>query len=939
MKFNIITVFIFFFVVFSATQTQSDNSFQMKTGSGSNTKLLKVEFINDKIVHVIASPSDEFSFKKSLIIDESVKPSGNFRTEDKGDYILLSSETLIVRIDKSTERISFYDREGNIILQEPENVCRIFVDTNIMGENVYNIRQIFKASPDEAIYGLGAHQNGIMNYKNEDVDLLQYNIVDIIPFMVSSKNYGILWDNYSHTKFGDYRDYVSLDKTFKLFSRDGKQEGLSAEYFVDEKFDQKAIERLENKIEHEYIDKNDLFPDGFEKIKSIRWEGYIESNKEGLHKLRLYCSGYTKMWIDDSLVVDSWRQNWLPWAHIIKLNLKKGDRKKIKIEWVHSGGYIGLKSLPPSDENYDGLISFYSEVADQIDYYFVYGNNIDEVIKGYRYLTGRAPVMPRWALGFWQCRERYKTQDELLNVVREYRKRNIPLDNIVQDWFYWKEDDWGSHDFDPLRFPDPDGMIKKLHDSLNTHIMISVWPKFYVGTDHYEEFKKNGWLYMRNVDVGEKDWVGRGYVSTFYDPYSEGARKLYWKQIENKLFSKGVDAWWLDATEPDIHSNLSPEETTRRMGPTALGTSARYRNTYSLLNSKAVYEGQRFSDPDRRVFILTRSAFAGQQKYSAATWSGDVAARWYDLKVQIPAGLNFSLSGIPYWTTDIGGFAVEPRYENPSEKDLDEWRELNTRWFQFGAFCPLFRSHGQFPYREIFNVSPEGHPAYESMVYYDKLRYRLMPYIYSLAGMVTFEDYTIMRSLIFDFPNDKNVLNISDQYMFGPAFMVNPVTEYKARTRNVYLPAGSDWYDFYTGKKYSGGNTISTSAPYERIPLFVMAGSIVPFGPDIQYSGQKQADTLTLFVYSGKDGSFKLYEDEGTNYNYEKGLYSTIEFKYNDSNKELTIGERKGKFPGMLSERIINIIYVSPDSPRPFEFDPEPDHSIKYYGKEVKIRF
>ncbi|MGK9368792.1 TIM-barrel domain-containing protein [Melioribacter sp. Ez-97] len=930
--------FVLLLAAAASAQTGNNNSFQLKTGSGSDTKLLKVEFINDYIVHVSASPGDQFSFRKSLIIDESVKPSGNFKTEDKGDYILMTSSALKVRIDKSTERISFYDRDGHIILQEPENVCRTFADTNIMGENAYRILQTFLASPGEAFYGFGAHQNGIMNYRGEDVDLWQYNIVDIIPFMVSSKNYGILWDNYSRTKFGDYRDYISLNKTFELFTKEGNSGGLTAEYFEDENFQKLLIKRPEERIEHEYIDKNDPFPDGFEKVKSVRWEGFLKSNKEGLHKLRLYCSGYTKMWVGDSLVVDSWRQNWLPWTHIIKLDLKKGERKKIKIEWIHSGGYIGLKALPPSGENYDGIISLHSEVADQIDYYFVYGNNLDEVIKGYRYLTGKAPVMPKWAMGFWQCRERYKTQDELLEVVREYRKRKIPIDNIVQDWFYWKEDDWGNHDFDPSRFPDPEGMIKELHDSLNAHIMISVWPKFYVGTAHFEEFKKNGWLYMRNVDVGEKDWVGPGYVSTFYDPYSEGARKLYWKQIENKLFSKGIDAWWLDATEPDIHSNLSPEETLRRMGPTALGTPARYRNTYSLLNSKAVYEGQRLSNPDKRVFILTRSAFAGQQKYSAATWSGDVAARWYDFKVQIPAGLNFSLSGIPYWTTDIGGFAVEPRYENPSGKDLEEWRELNTRWFQFGAFCPLFRSHGQFPYREIFNISPEGHPAYESMVYYDKLRYRLMPYIYSLAGMVTFEDYTIMRALILDFPDDKNVFNISDQYMFGPAFLVNPVTDFKARSRKVYLPAGADWYDFYTGKKYTGGKSIAADAPYERIPLFVKAGSIIPIGPGIQYTGQKQADTLTLFVYAGGDASFVLYEDEGTNYNYEKGLYSTIEFKYDETDKELVIGERKGEFPGMLSERIINIVFINSDSPRPFEFNIKPDRVVNYNGKEVKIK-
>jgi alpha-D-xyloside xylohydrolase len=467
--------------------------------------------------------------------------------------------------------------------------------------------------------------------------------------------------------------------------------------------------------------------------------------------------------------------------------------------------------------------------------------------------------------------------------------------------------------------------------------MISVWPKFYVGTENYNQFKEKGWLYMRNVEKKERDWVGPGYHSTFYDPYSEGARELFWKQIDEKLFNKRFDAWWLDATEPDIHSNLSQEELLLRIGPTALGTSARYRNTYSLMNARGIYEGQRKSSPNQRVFILTRSAYAGQQRYSAATWSGDIATRWYDLKAQISAGLNFCLSGIPYWTMDIGGFAVEPRFErNVKPEDLKEWRELNTRWFQFGTFCPLFRVHGQFPYREMFNLAPDNHPAYQTMLAYDKLRYRLMPYIYSLAGMVTHDDYTIMRALVMDFGDDKNVRNIGDQFMFGPAFLINPVTEYKARSRKVYLPAGTGWYDFRTGRYYEGGRTVDADAPYTDMPIFVREGSIIPFGPAIQYTAEKPADHIRLVICTGKDAAFTLYEDENVNYNYEKGAYSEIAFVYNEAEKSLTIGARQGEFPGMLKSRTFDIVWIDKDKPASL-LGAAPVQAVRYNGKEVTI--
>jgi len=579
-----------------------------------------------------------------------------------------------------------------------------------------------------------------------------------------------------------------------------------------------------------------------------------------------------------------------------------------------------------------------SEMGDQIDYYFIRGNNLDEVISGYRTVTGKAQIMPKWAMGYWQSRERYKTADELTNVVQEYRKRKIPLDNIVLDWSYWPVKDWGSHDFDAARFPDPASMVQKVHD-MNAHIMISVWPKFYYTTQNYKDFDSKGWMYQRAVKDSVRDWIGKGYIGSFYDAYNPDARKLFWNQMKEKLYTKGFDAWWMDASEPDILSNASMEYRKQLMTPTALGPSTKYFNAYALMNAEAIYDGQRSVDPNKRVFLLTRSGFAGLQRYSTATWSGDIGTRWEDMKAQISAGLNYAISGIPYWTMDIGGFCVEKRYEQAKEgsADLDEWRELNSRWYQFGAFCPLFRSHGQFPYREIYNMAPETHPAYKSMVYVNKLRYRLMPYIYSLAGKTHFEDYTIMRALVMDFNGDKKVESVGDQYMFGPSLMVAPVYQYKARSREVYFPAANGWYDLYSGKYTEGGQKISVDAPYERMPLFVKEGSIVPFGPEIQYTGEKQADVITLYVYTGKDGEFALYEDEGINYNYEKGAFSTIQFKYDEPSGKLTIGDATGSFDGMLKSRTFNIVWVSKQKPVAFDLTRNADATIAYVGKMVEV--
>ncbi len=701
------------------------------------------------------------------------------------------------------------------------------------------------------------------------------------------------------------------------------------------------LEKPESVINYEFLNDSKLFlPTEFKPAEGVvTYEGAIASDFDGIHKFRVTYGGYIKIWVDGKAVLDKWRVAWNPATTVLNLNLQKGKQSSIKIQWIPNGGesYLALKWLSPVAEADSNNYSFLSEAGRQIDYYFVYGRNMDEVISGYRTLTGKAAMIPSWAFGLWQSRERYKTQDEILNTVEEFRKRKIPLDNIVLDWSYWKQDAWGSQEFDHTRFPNTDSMIKVLHEKYNTHFMISVWPKFYEGITTYQQFDKNGWLYKRNIADRQRDWIGKGYISTFYDAFNEGAQKEFWNLLNKKLYSKGVDAWWMDASEPDILSNVSPEKRKQQMMPLALGPSAEYLNAYPLQNAKGIYEGQRSVDPGKRVFILTRSAFAGSQRYAAATWSGDIAARWEDMRSQITAGINFSLSGIPYWTMDIGGFAVENRYEKPNAADLEEWREQMTRWYQFGAFCPLFRVHGQYPYREIFNTADENHPAYKSMLYYDRLRYRLMPYIYSLAGAAYQKDYTIMRGLVMDFAADTTVNNIGDQYMFGPSLLINPVYKYKAVSRPLYLPNTNGWYDLYSGKYFDGGQTINADAVYERMPVMVKEGSIIPAGPALQYTGEKPADVITLFVYTGKDASFNLYEDENTNYNYEKGAFANIPFLYNEATKTLTIDKREGHFNGMLAKRTFRIVWISKNKPKPFEPDQKAGATVQYNGEKLEV--
>lgn len=560
-----------------------------------------------------------------------------------------------------------------------------------------------------------------------------------------------------------------------------------------------------------------------------------------------------------------------------------------------------------------------SEVADTIDYYFLYGPELDKVIEGYRELTGAAPMFGKWAYGFWQCKNRYQSQAELLGVAHKYRELKIPIDNIVQDWFWWNRK--GEHLFNQ-NYPDPKSMIDQLHGE-NYHLMISVWPFFEPGSAAYQTMDKNGWFVDKTVVAKPPYHEAEMAV---YDASNPEARKYYWKLMDDGLFKLGVDAWWLDTTEPETEGR---EENIQLNHKLAIGSGNRYVNLFPLMTTTAVYEGQRASSDQKRVFILSRSAFAGSQRNAVTAWSGDINSDWITFQRQIPAGLNFELSGLPYWTTDIGGF-VSGNPDDPA------YRELFVRWFEFGTFSPIFRVHGtrSNDQNELWSY---GVDAQKILTSYDRLRYRLTPYIYSMAWMVTSNSYTPMRALAMDFPSDPRALNVGDQFMFGPALLVSPVTEPAASTRRMYLPK-TTWYDFWTGQKQDGGSTITASAPLDRIPLYVRAGSIIPLGPDVQYASEKLADPIELRVYRGADGRFTLYEDENDGYNYERGAYAIIPIHWDEALQTLTLGERTGKFPEMLESRTFEVFFVNENHGVGSAATQQADKTVRYVGHSVSVK-
>lgn len=595
------------------------------------------------------------------------------------------------------------------------------------------------------------------------------------------------------------------------------------------------------------------------------------------------------------------------------------DNTNISVPFFLSSNGYGLlwnnASLSRFNNRFLHALFLNSQAADTIDYYIVYGPDFDHIVAGYRELTGAAPLFGKWAYGFWQCKNRYDSQAEILGIAKKYRDLHLPADNIVQDWFWWNV--MGEPVFNK-NYPDPQGTIDDLHGD-HFHIMFSYWAYFRQGSPVYDEMDKRGYFIDRTITPA---FHPAGLA--LYDAFNPEGRKYYWGLL-NKLYQMGADAWWLDSDEPETEHS---ETTILATNKVALGNGADYANMFPLMHTGGVYDGQRAAWDQKRVFILSRSAFAGVQRNSVAAWSGDVETNWLNFCRQIPAGLNFELSGLPYWTTDIGGFVTG----NP---DDPSYRELFIRWFEYGTFCPIFRVHGTRTTNtnELWSYGPQ---AQEILTSYDRLRYRLMPYIYSVAWMTTNKGYTPMRPLVMDFRTDVTAQNVADQFSFGPAILVSPVTEAGATSRHLYLPDAL-WYDFWDGSAQAGGKWFDASAPLNRIPLYARAGSIVPIGPEIEYTTQKPEDPIELRVYPGADGEFTLYEDENDTYNYEKGVFATIPIRWDDAAGKLTIGDRTGKFPGMLERRTFRIVFVRSAHGAGMASTPEADNVVQYSGSQLTV--
>jgi alpha-D-xyloside xylohydrolase len=796
---------LLFFIVASSCYAQS----YQKTAQGIKTTVnatdIEIQFYTPSMVRVIKSPQGRpFNNKSLSVIMEPGKTA--FTVQQDKSNLKLKSDKLTVDLNLKSGDIA-YLKAGDTVLKEKTNGVK-FTPFNDAGDNTYTASQSFALDKEEAIYGLGQHQRGNLNQRNQSYRLIQDNLEDVVPFFQSIKGYGIFWDNYSPTTFTDNTNETS----------------------------------------------------------------------------------------------------------------------------------------------------FSSDVADGIDYYFMYGGNADGVIACMRELTGQVPMLPLWTYGYWQSKERYKSQDELTDVVKKYRALHVPLDGIIQDWQYWGCNYlWNAMDFLNPEFYNPKKMVQDIH-GMNAHMIISIWSAFGPETKPFRELKEKGMLidFTTWPESGVDKWpIIPGYPSgvKVYDAYNPQARDIYWKYVNQGLFADSIDGWWMDSSEPD-HLNKKQQDYDQK---TFLGSFRKVRNAYPLMSVGGVYEHQRQTTSSKRVFILTRSAFAGQQRYGANTWSGDIAASWETFKKQIPTGLNFSLSGIPYWNCDIGGFFLwnyKKKLEDP------EYRELYARWLAFGSLCPMMRSHGTDAPREIYQFGKPGTPVYDAIEKFIHLRYRLLPYIYSVSHDVTANQSSMMRALMMDFPDDKNVWNMNNEFMFGKSLLAKPVTDPQylkkvstgkdtswaedfstVKTTSVYLPGTTGWYDFWTGAKYTGGEKVTRETPLNIIPLYVKAGSMLPIGPDVQYAEEKKWDDLEIRIYPGANGHFVLYEDENDNYNYEKGAFSTIAFDWNDAKKILTINDRKGSFPGMLTTRKFNLVLVKGTNAAGIDKSAGADKVIVFDGRKTAVKF
>ena len=746
--------------------------------------LMSIKVCSPDIIQVRYTMFDAFAAKLELVVNNPWATKTPFKVSEANGVITITTSKLKISVDKASNAITYYDKNGKEITAESKKDNKTMEAATVAGISTYTCSNEFDSPADEALYGLGCHptDTGSINYKGRDQGMLIKYMTGAIPVMLSTKGYGIFWDNYAASNFYGAED---------------------------------------NNTKYKYT----------------------------------------------------------------------------------------------------------SESGKEVNYYFFYGPGFDRIIDLYRTATGKAPMFGKWAFGLFQSQDRYKSQAEIIGVKNSYRDQNIPVDVIVQDWYWWSPLPIGSHVMNHDRYPDPKGMIDELHKA-NVHAMISIWPVFGAGTNDFNDLQKHGYL----TSITWDNFVTHTY-DTYYDAHNPKARTMYWEQARDSVIKRyGWDAWWVDQCEPDNGSLLDA----RRQAVFSVGKGIDFFNTYSLEHSKGIYQGWRKDIPGKRAFFLIRQSFAGEQRNAAVLWSSDVGTDFRSLKSQVPQGINSCISGIPYWTSDIGGYISHTDRDGTPNWSEPARQELFTRWFQFGTFCPIMRIHGKGE-RALFSSNWSDNTK-AVLLKYDKLRYRMLPYIYSLAGRVTQDNYTIMRSLAFDFRGDKNVVNIPDQYMFGPALMVSPVTDQGKTSRSVYLPATTSWYDFYTGKKYTGGQTIDAAAPIDVIPVFVKAGSIVPMGPVEQYATEKPATVTELRIYPGANGQFEYYEDENEGYNYEKGSFATFKFSWNDKTHMLTISDTKGSFPGMLKSRTFNVVLVNGEHGSSTDMAAKADKVITYTGKTVTVK-
>ena len=752
--------------------------------------LMEMVICKADIIEVKYTIFDKFGDKPSLVVNKKwAYPA--FRVTPNKDGYTITTARLKILVSKATNAIRYTDLNGNELLSEAQADNKTLAPVTIAGINTYTVSTEFNSPAGEGLYGLGCHPTDTLsiNYKGRNQDLAIRYMTGAIPVLLSTRGYGLMWDNYSASNFYGAED---------------------------------------NNTKFKYV----------------------------------------------------------------------------------------------------------SESGRQVDYYFFYGPSFDQIINLYRIATGKAPMYPKWAYGLFQSQDRYMSQQEVLSVKDNYRNNHIPVDVIVQDWYYWDPFPIGIHEMNPSRYPDPKKMVDELHKA-NIHGMISIWPVFGKGTKNFDALQKMGGLTSITWDN-----VVTHTFDTYYDAHNPKARELYWDQARDSLVKRfGWDAWWVDQCEPDNGSLLDE----RRKAEFSVGRGIDYFNTYALEHAKGLYKGWRSDMAGKRAFFLVRQAFAGSQRTATTLWSSDVSCTFRALKSQVPQGINACASGIPYWTSDIGGYMSRVVEGGAPDWAEPQFRELFTRWFQFGTFCPIFRIHGKGE-RALFSNNWDQ-PTREVLLKFDNLRYRLLPYTYSLAAKVTRDNYTIMRSLAFDFRNDPNVYGIPDQYMFGPAFMVNPVTEQlyntkgtqRPKTRQVYLPK-AEWFDFWTGQSIAGGKTIEAESPIDILPLYIKAGSIVAMGPEEEYATQKTSGPMELRIYPGADGKFTMYEDENDNYNYEKGKHALFTITWNDKLHQLNIGETKGTYAGMPKHRTINIVLVGSGHGIGGTVTEKADKTITYKGQSVTVK-